>query len=132
MSSTPELVIVSGRSGAGRTTVMKALEDLGFYCVDNLPVVLLGPFVDLFGEGVSRLAAVIDVREGDFLEDFPGVADDLRSRGVLRELLFLEAEEEELQARFDATRRVHPLSLSEGGDSRCCSGSFGLKSTDRE
>ncbi len=114
MSSTPELVIVSGRSGAGRTTVMKALEDLGFYCVDNLPVVLLGPFVDLFGEGVSRLAAVIDVREGDFLEDFPGIADDLRSRGVLRELLFLEAEEEELQARFDATRRVHPLSLSEG------------------
>ena len=61
MSSTASLVIVSGHSGAGRTTVMKALEDLGFYCVDNLPVVLLGPFVDLFAERASRLAAVIDV-----------------------------------------------------------------------
>ncbi|NRA02254.1 MAG: RNase adapter RapZ [Myxococcales bacterium] len=114
MNSAPSLVIVSGHSGAGRTTVMKALEDLGFYCVDNLPVVLLGPFVDLFGEGVSRLAAVIDVREGDFLDDFPGVADNLRSRGVLRELLFLEADEAELQTRFDATRRVHPLAAGEG------------------
>lgn len=114
MSSTASLVIVSGHSGAGRTTVMKALEDLGFYCVDNLPVVLLGPFVDLFAERASRLAAVIDVREGDFLDDFPAVADELRNRGVLRELLFLNASEAELRSRFDATRRVHPLAGAEG------------------
>jgi UPF0042 nucleotide-binding protein len=110
----PSLVIVSGRSGAGRTTVMKALEDLGFYCVDNLPVILLEPFVELFSEKESRLAAVIDVREGDFLDDFPRIADDLRRRGVLRELLFLDAEETELAKRYDETRRVHPLAGGEG------------------
>lgn len=108
MSSGPRLVIVSGLSGAGRTTVMKALEDVGFYCVDNLPVVLLEPFVELFAERSGRLAAVIDVREGEFLEEFPAICDRLRSSGALGELLFLEASDEALMKRFDETRRAHP------------------------
>ena len=108
MTSGPTLVIVSGLSGAGRTTVMKALEDLGFYCVDNVPVVLLESLVDLFGERAERLAAVIDVRERDFLDAFPEMHDRLRERGILSELLFLEASDEVLAQRFDETRRVHP------------------------
>jgi hypothetical protein len=64
MSLGPTLVIVSGLSGAGRTTAMKALEDLGFYCVDNLPVVLLEPFVELFRAGSDRLAVAVDVASG--------------------------------------------------------------------
>lgn len=106
--SAPSLVIVSGLSGAGRTTAMNALEDLGFYCVDNVPVVLLEPFVQLFSERAGRLAACIDVRERDFLRAFPDICDRLRTSGVLRELLFLEAADEALAQRFDETRRVHP------------------------
>ena len=108
MSAGPTLVVVSGLSGAGRTTVMKALEDLGYYCVDNVPVVLLEPFVDLFGEGADRLVAVIDMRERRFLDDFPEIHARLRERGVLTELLFLDASDEALVKRFDETRRVHP------------------------
>jgi UPF0042 nucleotide-binding protein len=91
---------------------MKALEDLGFYCVDNLPVVLLEPFVELFSERSDRLAAVIDVRERDFLGAFPGTHERLRQSGALSELLFLSATDEALSQRFDETRRVHPASGS--------------------
>ncbi len=117
MSSGPELVIVSGLSGAGRTTVIKALEDIGFYCVDNLPVVLLERFVELFGEETSRLAVVIDVRERGFLDSFPDAYDALRERGVLSELLFLDASDDELAKRFDETRRAHPAGSSNGSGS---------------
>ena len=110
MSAESNLVIVSGLSGAGRTTAIKALEDLGYYCVDNLPVVLLDRFLDLFSEGAERLAVVIDVRERDFLQAFPEIYDRLRERGVLAELLFLDATDEILAQRFDETRRVHPAS----------------------
>lgn len=110
MSAGPELVIVSGLSGAGRTTVMKALEDVGFYCVDNLPVVLLERFVELFGEETSRLAVVIDVRERGFLDSFPDTCDRLRESGRLSEIIFLEASDEELAKRFNETRRAHPAS----------------------
>jgi UPF0042 nucleotide-binding protein len=119
MSGPPALIVVSGLSGAGRTTVMKALEDLGFYCADNLPVVLLDRFVELFGEGASRLAVAVDVRERDFLSAFPTIHDELRERGILRELLFLEAEDGALAKRFSETRRSHPaarpgMSLMQG------------------
>jgi UPF0042 nucleotide-binding protein len=113
----PTLVIVSGLSGAGRTTAVKALEDLGYYCVDNLPVVLLERFVDLFGEGADRLAVVIDVRERGFLGEFPEIHARLRERGTPLQLLFLEASDETLVARYGETRRVHPTaarSLLEG------------------
>lgn len=110
MSVHASLVVVTGLSGAGRTTVVKALEDLGFYCVDNLPVVLLEHFVDLFSESASRLAVVIDVRERSFLNAFPNTHDGLRARGVPIEVLFLDATDEALATRFDETRRVHPAS----------------------
>jgi RNase adapter protein RapZ len=104
----PSLVIVSGLSGAGRTTAMKALEDLGFFCVDNLPVVLLEPFVELFRAGSDRLAVAVDVRERTFLAAFPDVHDHLRRSGLPTELLYLDAEDEVLAQRFGETRRVHP------------------------
>jgi UPF0042 nucleotide-binding protein len=104
----PRLVIVSGVSGAGRTTAMKALEDLGFYCVDNLPVVLLEPFVELFREGSDRLAVAVDVRERTFLSKFPEVHARLRSSGLATTLLYMEASDEVLAQRFSETRRVHP------------------------
>jgi UPF0042 nucleotide-binding protein len=113
LNASPSLVIVSGLSGAGRTTVMKALEDLGFYCVDNLPVVLLERFVDLFSEGADRLAVVVDVRERSFLAEFPSMHDRLRERGTRIELLFLEASDDALRQRYDESRRVHPA--VEGG-----------------
>jgi UPF0042 nucleotide-binding protein len=101
-------VIVSGLSGAGRTTAMKALEDLDFYCVDNLPVVLLEPFVELFKAGSDRLAVAVDVRERSFLSAFPEVHDRLRKGGLPTELLYLEASDEVLAQRFGETRRAHP------------------------
>ena len=108
MSAPASLVVVSGLSGAGRTTAMKALEDLGFFCVDNLPVVLLERFVDLFSEGAGRLAVAIDMRERDFLADFPEAWAQLRARGIATELLFLDAADEVLARRYDETRRAHP------------------------
>ena len=108
MTEVPVLVVVSGVSGAGRTTVVKTLEDLGFYCVDNLPVVLLEPFVDLFSETASRLAVVIDVRERGFLDAFPEVYERLRARDMRTELVFLDAADETISRRYDETRRVHP------------------------
>ncbi|MEE8558353.1 MAG: RNase adapter RapZ [Myxococcota bacterium] len=104
----PLLVVVSGLSGAGRSTAMKALEDIGFYCVDNLPVVLLERFVELFSGGASQVAVVIDVREREFLEAFPEVYGRLLERGTVADLLFLEASDEVLERRFDETRRIHP------------------------
>ena len=108
MSLGPSLVIVSGLSGAGRTTAMKALEDLGFYCVDNLPVVLLEPFVELFRAGSDQLAVAVDVRERSFLSAFPEVHARLRGSGLATTLLYLEAGDEVLAQRFSETRRVHP------------------------
>ena len=108
MSLGPTLVIVSGLSGAGRTTAMKALEDLGFYCVDNLPVVLLEPFVELFRAGSDRLAVAVDVRERSFLSAFPEVHARLKKSGLATTLLYLEAGDDVLAQRFSETRRVHP------------------------
>jgi UPF0042 nucleotide-binding protein len=108
MSLGPTLVIVSGLSGAGRTTAMKALEDLGFYCVDNLPVVLLEPFVELFRAGSDRLAVAVDVRERAFLSAFPEVHARLKQSGLAVTLLYLEAGDDVLAQRFSETRRVHP------------------------
>jgi UPF0042 nucleotide-binding protein len=108
VTTSPLLVVVSGLSGAGRTTVMKALEDVDFYCVDNLPVVLLERFVELFSDGAGRIAVVIDVRERAFLEAFPDVYARLRGRGTPTELLFLETSDEVIERRYNETRRAHP------------------------
>src|SRR5271154_6713438 len=108
--ASPELVIVTGLSGSGKGTVLKAFEDLGFYCVDHLPIELVSKFADLTREAKSakRAALVIDIREGDTLRQFPSVYNKLRQK-IKATLLFLDAEDEVLQRRFSETRRPHPL-----------------------
>ncbi len=98
-------------SGAGRTTVANALEDLGWYVVDNLPPQILRPLLDLTdmgGTALPKVAAVVDVRGRNLFDDFPGVARALRSRGSVR-VLFLDASDDVLVRRFESVRRPHPL-----------------------
>ena len=111
-----KLVIVSGRSGSGKSTALHQLEDLGYYCVDNLPVGLLPALVDSFSYsdsdgGTRRLAVGIDARNrsGDLLR-YPEIAHTLRSRGCDPEIVYLDAHDDILLARFSSTRRRHPLS----------------------
>jgi RNase adapter protein RapZ len=104
------LIIVSGLSGAGKSVAMHALEDLGYYCVDNLPVVLLDEFVNALG-GTQKTAVSIDARNGlDALGELPDRIKELRETGAVREVLFLEAVDDILLNRFSETRRKHPLS----------------------
>ena len=105
------VVIISGMSGSGKSTAVKALEDLGYFCVDNLPLVLVTTFVDLCRQSgsISKVGLVADVREGEFLKDFPAIHKELRERGTPVEVLFLEAGDEALVHRFQETRRRHPL-----------------------
>jgi RNase adapter protein RapZ len=115
-------VVVTGVSGAGKSHAIRALEDLGFFCVDNLPIALLPTFADLTLNGrgeVQRAAVVIDVREGRELTRFPSVYRRLqRTAGRRVKLLFLEAADQALLRRFSETRRPHPLggrrSVAEG------------------
>ncbi|WP_417556387.1 RNase adapter RapZ [Microbacterium sp.] len=106
-----EFLIVTGMSGAGRTTAANALEDLGWYVVDNLPPQILRPLLDLTdmgGANLPKIAAVVDVRGRSLFDDFPGVANALRSRGGVK-VLFLDASDDVLVRRFEAVRRPHPL-----------------------
>lgn len=106
-----QFLIVTGMSGAGRTTVANALEDLGWYVVDNLPPQILRPLLDLTdmgGKALPKVAAVVDVRGRNLFDDFPGVARALRSRGSVR-VLFLDAADDVLVRRFEAVRRPQPL-----------------------
>jgi len=105
--------IITGLSGAGKTHVIRALEDLGFFCVDNLPPALLPRFAELCIEGESTLhhvAVVIDIRGGLFFEHLFQALDELKKQGCQYEILFLEASTEVLVKRFKETRRRHPLS----------------------
>jgi UPF0042 nucleotide-binding protein len=109
----PQIVFVSGLSGSGKTTVMAALEDLGFYCADNLPVQLTGQFLDLCAKAtppIEKIALALDAREGQFLAELPAAMKDVRARGFTVELIFLEADVATLVNRYRETRRVHPLS----------------------
>lgn len=106
-----EFLIVTGMSGAGRSTVANALEDLGWYVVDNLPPQMLRPLLDLTSLGggtLPKVAAVVDVRGRNLFNDFPDVARTLRQRGSVR-VLFLDAADDTLVRRFEAVRRPHPL-----------------------
>jgi RNase adapter protein RapZ len=106
----PELVIITGLSGSGKGSVLKALEDLGFYAVDNLPVQLIPTFADLTRDNpsIQGAALVVDIREGEGLKRFPEVFSRIR-RTVAVQLIFLEADEGALVRRFSETRRPHPL-----------------------
>ncbi len=106
-----EVLIVTGMSGAGRSTVGNALEDLGWYVVDNLPPQMLKPLVDLAekaGTNLPKIAAVVDVRGRNFFADLQEIIQSIRSGTKLR-ILFLDATDESLVRRFEAVRRPHPL-----------------------
>jgi len=107
-----ELLIVTGMSGAGRSTVGNALEDLGWYVVDNLPPQMIGPIADLFTlakNPLPRLAVIIDVRGGEFFGELQENLNLLRTRSINLRLLFLEATDAALVKRFESVRRPHPL-----------------------
>jgi RNase adapter protein RapZ len=106
----PELVIITGMSGSGKASVLKAFEDLGYYCVDNLPVQLIPQFAELAVQSseIRHTALVVDVREGVKLEDLPGILKFVR-RMIPTKVVFLEASDEVLLRRFSETRRPHPL-----------------------
>jgi UPF0042 nucleotide-binding protein len=106
----PELVIVTGMSGSGKASVLKAFEDLGYYCVDNLPVELIPEFADLALQSseLRRTALVVDVREGAKLEKLPGILKSVRQL-IPTKVVFLEASDSVLMRRFSETRRPHPL-----------------------
>src|ERR1700737_940364 len=105
-----ELVIVTGMSGSGKASALKAFEDLGYYCVDNLPVELIPRFAELVGQSseISRTALVVDVREGTQLDALPAIVKSVK-RMLPTKVIFLEAEESILLRRFSETRRPHPL-----------------------
>ncbi|OPY55736.1 MAG: glmZ(sRNA)-inactivating NTPase [Pelotomaculum sp. PtaU1.Bin035] len=111
---TQKLVIVTGLSGAGKTQALRSLEDLGFFCVDNLPPALISKFAELCAQAASKInkiALVVDIRGGEFFDTFFEVLTDLDTRGIRCEILFLEASNETLVRRFKESRRRHPLSL---------------------
>ena len=108
-----DLKIVTGMSGAGKTQVMQILEDLGFYCVDNLPPNLFVKFVELAEQsnsGLQKVALVADVRGGKFFLDLINVLEDMKAADVDFEIIYLEASDDVLVRRFKETRRKHPLS----------------------
>lgn len=106
------MIIITGLSGAGKTHAIRALEDLGYFCVDNLPPALLTKFTELMkqADNITRVALVIDIRGGRFFDDMFQALQDLRNQGIAYEILFLEASTEVLVNRFKETRRRHPLS----------------------
>jgi UPF0042 nucleotide-binding protein len=129
------VILISGLSGSGKTTAIKALEDIGFYCVDNLPILLLPKFIELFeqsGGNISKVAVVEDIRgeasypssrefggaegEKDFLKDSREIIQHLKREGYQIEILFLESSDPILMRRFSETRRQHPLAV--GGSIR--------------
>lgn len=106
------VVIVTGLSGSGKSTAIRVLEDLGFYCIDNLPVVLMPKFIELCQnseEDIPRIALGIDLRERRFLGDYGSVLEDIRRAGHRVEILYLDAADDVLVRRFSETRRPHPL-----------------------
>lgn len=113
MSEAPQhLLFVGGLSGSGRTTAMGALEDLGYYGVDNIPPQLIDPFLALCAKStppIAQVAMALDAREEGFLRGFPATLETLRQSGTHAEVLFLDCRNEVLQSRYRETRRVHPL-----------------------
>ena len=116
LENMPELVIVSGMSGAGRTEAMHAFEDLGYFCVDNLPSALIGNLLALTGmpgqpDNHRRIAVVCDARSGGFFKSLMEELSKLKSAGVDYRVLFLDADDEKLIARYKSSRRCHRAEL---------------------
>lgn len=112
-----QLVVVTGMSGAGKTQAIRCLEDMGYFCVDNLPPMLIPKFTELLEEAADRLdkvAVVMDIRGGEFFGNLQDALSFLDQRGYKYELLFLEASSETLVRRFKETRRRHPLAMKGG------------------
>jgi RNase adapter protein RapZ len=108
----PEVLIITGMSGAGRTRAAAVLEDLDWFVVDNLPPMMLVPLVDLMtrsGSSVERIAAVVDVRGREYFSELAQVLQHLRDSGVFYRILFLDATDEVLVRRYESVRRPHPL-----------------------
>ena len=106
------VVVISGLSGSGKSTAIRALEDIGFFCIDNLPVVLLPKLIELFpssGGEIEQIALVVDAREPRFLDHFRENIDRIRTEGSRVEVLFLECSDKILIRRYNETRRRHPL-----------------------
>jgi UPF0042 nucleotide-binding protein len=115
---TPDIVIITGLSGSGMSSATNAFQDLGYFCVDNLPITMLPTFGRLVSDdeekGIRRAALVIDIREGGFLADFDKQLDALRALGLKVAVLFFEASDDVLQYRFSETRRPHPAEKGQG------------------
>jgi UPF0042 nucleotide-binding protein len=105
-----QIVVITGMSGSGKSTAVRALEDSGYFCIDNLPAPLLPKVSELSAPEQQKLAFVIDVREGRFLADAPKVIDEARRAGHSVEVLFLDSSDDALIRRYSETRRRHPLS----------------------
>lgn len=119
MAHVPDIVIITGLSGSGMSSATNAFQDLGYFCVDNLPVTMLATFGRLLTteqdeKGIRRAALVIDIREGAFLADFEKQLDSLRELGLKVTVLFFEASDDTLQHRFSETRRPHPAEAGHG------------------
>ena len=107
-----ELVVITGMSGSGKASVLKAFEDLGYYCVDNLPIELIPRFAELsVNSEIEKTALVVDIREGDQLRKLPGLLKSLK-KSIDTKVIFLEASDDVLIRRFSETRRPHPLGKS--------------------
>ena len=118
MTESIAFVVITGLSGAGKSYAIKCFEDMGFFCVDNLPTTLIPTFADLIARSPRpspRVALGVDVREGEYLSHLLDALAELRARGHRVEVVFLEASEEALVRRFHETRRRHPLG-DEGGN----------------
>ena len=108
----PQFVLITGLSGSGKGSVLKAFEDLGYYCVDNLPIGLIAKFAEMCaqpGSRTERAAVVVDIREGEALSQLPALYQNLSRENLRLSLVFLEASDQALIRRFEETRRPHPL-----------------------
>lgn len=115
MSKNMRLVIVTGMSGAGKSSVLKMLEDMGYFCVDNLPIPLIPKLVQLTVEeskNIEKAALGVDIRSGQSLEEMNGILERLTQMGYQPEILFLETKTDILVKRYKETRRIHPLSAT--------------------
>jgi UPF0042 nucleotide-binding protein len=109
-----DIFIITGLSGSGKSVAIHALEDNGFFCVDNLPALLIPKFIDLcqgYEEEIKRIALVVDLRGGQFLQSWPQILAEMRAAGHYVQILFFDASDEVLLRRFSETRRPHPLAV---------------------